>query len=63
MGEKIIILDVIVMGTLYLYGFATAVKYAAEIGETWTALNLPTLGIMAVDGGIWFFIRKRIKWL
>ncbi len=60
MGEKIVVLDAIVIGVLYLSGFAAAVNYARAVGESWATLNLPALGIMAVGGIAWHFIRRRI---
>ena len=59
MGEKIVVLDVVVIAALYLFGFSTAVKYAREVGESWVALNLPVLGIMAMGGAVWYSVRKR----
>lgn len=61
MGGKIEILDAIVIGALYLSGFAVAVNYARSVGESWATLTLPALGIMAAGGGIWYLIRKKIK--
>ena len=59
MGEKIVVLDVVVIAALYLFGFSAAVKYAREVGESWVALNLPAMGIMGAGEGLWLFIRKR----
>ena len=59
MEEKLAILDAIVISLLYLFGFVAAVNVARTVGESWAALNLPLLGIMAAGGGVWALIRKR----
>ena len=60
MKSHLSLVDVAVIILQYLLGFRLGAGYAATVGESWLTLNLPILGVIVVEEGLWFIIRRWI---